>query len=209
MAITDTDQLTEIGLLLHEDPVAWSNGLWSLTEVLGYWNQRQYRFLKETQILAAWTTIPWTPAVPEQPLPVDWIVSIAAAWRDYVSGTSFVLPSSDQFETDHLNRLAMTTPARRPQAYRDSDIETLTVAVAPPPANPGALELIYVALSDLLDGSGVLFTIPDEWVPYLKYGVLADMLGKDGRGQDLLRSRYCEQRFAEGLALAQALLGGF
>lgn len=209
MSVTDLDQLTELGLVLHEDPALWANGLWTLAEVLGYYNQRQYRFLKETKILAAWTTITWIPGVPEQPLPDDWIVSIAAAWRDLASGTSFVLPSSDQFETDHLNRLAMTTTARKPQAYRDSDTESLTLAVAPPPANPGAVELLYVALSELLDGSGVYFTIPDEWVPYLKYGVLADMLGKDGRGQDLLRARYAEQRFAEGVALAQALLEGF
>jgi len=209
MSVLDTDQLTELGLILHEDPVAWSNGLWTLAEVLGYFNQRQYRFLKETQILVSWTTIPWVPAVPEQPLPDDWIVSVAAAWRDFASNTSTVLPSSDQFETDHLNRLAMTTPVRKPQAYRDSDVETLTIAVAPPPIRPGALELLYVALSDLLDGTGVYFTVPDEWVPYLKYGVLADMLGKDGRGQDLLRARYAEQRYTEGIVLAQALLEGF
>lgn len=209
MAVTDTDQLTELGLVLHEDPALWANQLWTLPEVLGYLNQRQYRFLKETALLASWTTIPWIPGQPQMDLPPDWIVTIAAAWKDALTGISKVLPASDQFELDHLSRAAALTPGVKPQGYRDSDTQTLSIAVGPAPANPGALELLYVALSDVLDGSGVLFTVPDEWVPYIKYGALADMLGKDGRGQDLLRSRYAEQRFAEGIALARALLEGF
>ena len=68
--------------------------------------------------------------------------------------------------------------------------------------------MIYVALSQILDGTGQQFDIPDDWVPYLKYGVYADMLGKQGRGQDLLRAKYCDQRYQEGIALAQALLNG-
>ena len=66
-----------------------------------------------------------------------------------------------------------------------------------------------VSLSDLLDGTGVLFNIPDDFVPYIKYGVYADMLGKTGRGQDLLRARYSEQRFQEGVVLTKALLEGW
>ena len=58
-------------------------------------------------------------------------------------------------------------------------------------------------------GSGIPLLVADAWAPYLKYGVLADMFSKDGRGQDLLRARYCEQRFAEGIALASVLVDGF
>src|ERR1019366_1420014 len=208
MAITDLDQLTELQLALQED-ATFSNGLWTLAEVVGYFNQRQYRFLKETGIIAAWAVIPWIPQETTQPLPPDWIAPLAVLWQDLATGTYSPLPPSDTWELDHLDVHGASTPASLPQAYRDGTLETLTIAVGPAPAAPGALELIYVGLSDLLDGLGTYFTIPDEWVPYIKYGVYADMLGKDGRGQDLLRARYATVRYQEGLALATALLEGF
>lgn len=216
MAVSDIDQLTEIQLVLQEDDL-FSNGLWTLQEVITYFNQRQYRFLFETKVLAAHATIGWTPGEPEQPLPPDWIASIAALWHDLASGRYFPLPEADRFQTDHLFGPTAVATTGRPQAYLDADTtDTLTIAVAPAPAAPGAVDLLYVALSEPLDedavdcsGPGELFTVPDEFVPYLKYGVLADMLSKEGRGQDLLRARYCEQRFTEGITLAQTLLEGF
>ncbi len=97
-----------------------------------------------------------------------------------------------------------------PQAYREVDTTaTLTVGVTPAPASPGELGLLYVSLSEILEGTGQIFDVPDEFVPYLKYGVYADMLGKDGRGQDLTRSRYAEQRYQEGIVLAQSILQGY
>ena len=208
MSVTDTDQLTELQLALQED-ATFSNGLWTPVEVLGYFNQRQYRFLKETGIIAAWAVIPWIPQETTQPLPPDWIATLAVLWQDLTTGIYTPLPPSDTWELDHVAVTGASTSAALPQAYRDGTLETLTLAVGPAPAAPGALELLYVGLSDLLDGLGTYFTIPDEWVPYIKYGVYADMLGKDGRGQDLLRARYAEVRYQEGLALAAALLEGF
>ena len=87
MSVTDLDLLGEIQLVLQED-ATFSNGLWSLTEVIGYFNQRQYRFLFETKILAAGATIGWVPSVPQQPLPTDWITTIAAMWHDFWTGVA-------------------------------------------------------------------------------------------------------------------------
>lgn len=207
MAVTDLTLLAEIQATLQEDPT-FSNGLWTLPEVLGYLNQRQNRFLKESRILGAQVSIPWTPQVVAQPLPDNWITTLGVLWHDFLSATWTPLPRSDQWELDHVGDYPLTTNAI-PAAYRDGDVDTLTLAVGPAPSNPGELDLLYVPLGHLLDGLGSLFDLPDEWVPYVKYGVLADMLGKDGRGQDLLRARYAEVRFTEGVALAEALLKGW
>lgn len=209
MATTDQDLLTEIQLVLQEDGT-FSNGLWSLAEVLGYFNQRQYRFLFETKILAGYVDIPWIPGVPEQPLPADWIDTILAGWHDFATNTWTPLPGSDLFEMSHIRGPEGSISPGFPQSYRESDTPgTLTAAVSPAPLAPGELCLVYVPLSEILDGTGQLFDIPDDWVPYIKYGTYADMLGKDGRGQDLLRARYAEQRYMEGVALAQSLLQGW
>jgi len=209
MSVTDLDQLQEIQLVLQEDG-SFSNGLWTLEEVLGYFNQRQYRFLAETKIIAAQATLPWIPGVEQLALPEDWIATIGAGWHDLVSGEVIPLPKADSFEMDRLLGPTVAITQALPQAYREADTtETLTIAVAPAPAAPGELGLLYVSLSDVLDGQGTLFNIPDDWVPYIKYGVYADMLGKTGRGQDLLRARYAEQRYEEGITLTQSLLQGW
>ena len=211
MSITDLDQLTEIQLTLQEDGT-FSNGLWTLAEVLGYFNQRQYRFLFETKILAASGLIVWNPGQEQMPLPDDWIVTISASWQRFDTGEWSPLPRSDRFERDHLlGPLAATaTSTALPQAFREGDVtETLSIAVSPAPSQPGQVGLLYVSLSEILDGQGQIFDVPDDWVPYLKYGVYSDMLGKTGRGQDLLRARYAEQRFQEGVVLAQSLLQGW
>lgn len=206
--VTDADLIEGIQLLLQED-ATFSNGLWTLAEVLGYLNQRQHRFLKETQITAAWRTLGWTPHESEGPLPEDWIVTIAAAWHDFPGDVYTPLAPGDQFQVQQMLSPAEMVTTDVPLLYRDSDTPALTLGLAPAPNHAGELWLLYVALGETLDNSGVIFTVPDDFVPYLAFGVLADMLGKDGRGQDLLRARYAEARYAEGVALAHALLEGF
>src|ERR1700682_444182 len=101
MAITALDQLGEIQATLQEDGT-FSNGLWTLAEVVGYFNQRQYRFLFETKILAAIATLGWTPEEEQHALPDDWIATIAATWWDFASDEIFPLPRTDRFEMDRL-----------------------------------------------------------------------------------------------------------
>lgn len=50
---------------------------------------------------------------------------------------------------------------------------------------------------------------PDDFCPAIKYGVMADMLSKVGRGQDLVRAAYCESRYQEGLEAANIILAGW
>jgi hypothetical protein len=209
MSVTDTDVLTEVQLTLQED-ATFSNGLWSLAEVIAYFNQRQYRFLFETKVVAAVADLPWTPGTPQQDLPTDFIAMIAAGWIDLEASRWYPLPASDRFETDHIRSPEETTTPGPPMAHRTLDTtDTLTVAIDPIPIAPGTFTMTYVALSEVLDGLGTYFTIPDDWTVYLKYGVYADMLSKIGRGQDLTRARYCEQRYQEGIILAQVLLQGW
>jgi|SRR5665213_204103 len=203
----DTDAVGEITQAVIEEPT-FASGLWTEAEILTYMNLRQYRFLKATRVIAATAIVPWVPGQPEHDLPADWIDTVTARWHSFADETWVPIPASDSFELDHLTPETALT-VLPPQGYRDSDLETLRIALGPAPTAPGELEIVYVALSPLLDGSGIPFEIPDMFGPYLKYGVLADMLAKEGRGQDLLRARYCEQRFEEGLALASALLDGF
>lgn len=203
----DTEVMTELANATIED-VAFASGLWTIAEILTYMNQRQQRFLKATRVTAATAIVAWVPGQPEAALPTDWIDTICGRWHSFADEKWFPIPQSDSFELDHLTPDTALT-VNPPQGMRASDLETLRVVLGPPPTAPGELEIVYVALAVALDNSGIRFEVPDALVPYLKYGVLADMLSKAGRGQDLLRARYCEQRFEEGIALASSLLDGW
>jgi hypothetical protein len=90
----------------------------------------------------------------------------------------------------------------------DSETPTLQVQLAPAPTGAGTLSLYYISVGNTLDGTGEIFNTPDEFVPFLKYGVLADMLMKLGRVQDGVRAGYCENRFQEGIELAKSWISG-
>jgi hypothetical protein len=206
--MTPSEVLTEIQYGVIEN-AAFSSGLWTLAEVLTYMELRQQRFLKATRVTAAVAIIPWVPGQPEAPLPIDHIDSICARWHSFADEQWFPIPQSDAFELDHVSPDTALT-VHPPQGFRLSDLETLRIALGPAPTAPGELELVYVALAEsILADTSIPFEVPDALGPYLKYGVLADMLAKEGRGQDLLRARYCEQRWEEGVALASSLLDGW
>lgn len=70
---------------------------------------------------------------------------------------------------------------------------------------PGQYELLTV------QGLGLASTlnIPDDWAWVIKWGALADLLGRESNAKDLLRAKYAEQRYLQGMSLlarAPALL---
>ena len=66
-----------------------------------------------------------------------------------------------------------------------------------------------MALSGLLTGLGVKFTVPDECVPAIKWGVIADMLSKIGRAHDPERAAWAEQQYQEGVEATKIILRGW
>jgi hypothetical protein len=55
------------------------------------------------------------------------------------------------------------------------------------------------ALTDYIE------VVPDSFVHYLKYGILAAVFSSDGEMKDDLRARYCQSRWEEGVGLASAV----
>lgn len=95
-----------------------------------------------------------------------------------------------------------------PFAYFEYPNESLKLRVFPTPVNgvPLTLSVIVVPVHGELSGCDAL-PIPAPFVPYVKYGVLADLLAKEGEANDPQRAMYCENRWMEGVELAKALLG--
>ena len=214
MATTDQQLFSEIQFATIEPTqdggVTWTSGLWSAVEVLDYANQRQYRFMKDTLLMMAYARIDVPIGEQVHALPPDWIVTYDAAWLDVATGKVTELPRSGTWEIDHTNKNWATVQSSRPLLYNDAELAaSLNFQTMPVCSVAGQVQLLYVSLTAVLTGAGEIFTVPDEFIPGIKYGILADMFRKVGRGQDLERADYCEARYDEAVEAAKMILNGW
>jgi hypothetical protein len=207
--ITDRAVMEEIQYTMIEPPdlgQTWPSGLWTTAEVVGYLNQRQYRFLKDTHLQIGTANIPAVAGTLRYTLPDDWIATARVVWIA-LDGSTKELARSDTWEMDH-GIPTWPTVSGTPKVYTDGNVPGLTLQIAPVPDANGTLQIYYVPYSALLDASGELMTVPDECVPAIKYGAMADMFGKVGRATDP-RSEYCQNRYKLGIDVANLLLRGW
>lgn len=211
MSVTDADLLQEIQFAVIEPPdggVTWPSGLWSSAEVLAYLNLRQDQLLKETLLLVGQETeITVAEGVTRLDLPFDWLRTIRVLWLGD-DGTVRPLHRTDSFAAD-AGLSGWNTVEGLPSFYMDEEAGTLTIQIAPPPAGSGKLDLFYIPLGDPLTLAPDILNVPDECAWILKYGVLADMLGKDGEGRDVARAEYAQQRYDMGVEAVKMLMQGW
>lgn len=206
MAVTDRQLLEQLQRLLIEAPdlgASWPSGLWTVAEVIGYANNRQDRFLKETLLITSWLSMPISPQQSQQDLPDGWLATRNAFLTE--AGQTLPLSPLGRREADNMLP-GWETNYDRPIGYLTEEWATRQIALVPAPLTGGVLHLFAALVGMVLDGSGMPLSVPDECEPYLMYGVLADMFGKQGRAYDQPRAAYCEARYDEGVQLTQALL---
>lgn len=207
MAVTDADQLAEIVWRLVEDPTL-ASGLWTLTEIAGLFNQRQNRFNRDTYLMLAQIPIAATNGVASYDLPDDWIATQRVTWKSAGGTAISPIDRGDRFSAAALGTVGTT----RPILYDDHDAGSRTIELFSTPLVDGTIGLTYASIMEILNFNPAnpdIFDIPDDFVPYVMYGVLEDLLSKDGRGRDLQRAAYCRARYEEGVAMAAIFLGGF
>lgn len=117
----------------------------------------------------------------------------AWAWQSFESGYTVAATGTPA-------TYALTT---QPQFAFDVDVQ---------PNVAGSYELLTIQSATVPNTStsaDSLF-LPDDWGWLLKWGALADLLGRESNAKDLLRAKYAEGRYRQGMALlaaAPALLG--
>ena len=178
-----------------------------MDEVVSYLNQRQNQFLKDTHCQFGIANIPATQGVSKYDLPDDWINTIRVLWISE-DGITKELPRSDTWEADH-GIPSWTYEEGTPLIFDDGGTKPISIEIMPTPDADGIIQIHYVPYAALLDGTGELMTLPDEFIPSVKYGTISDMLNKVGRGSDAPRAKYCEQRYQLGCEIARLLVEGF
>lgn len=212
MAITDQQVLGEIQDHLLEpnnSGASWASNKWTFDEVVALADSREKQFVKESGILlkhAALSVV--LPQVTRHALPDDWIATQRAVWVSVASAYTEI-PRSDTWES--TNSIAQWTfnAVYVPQLYTDGESQTLTLMTMPPVDASGQIQILYVYLSATLTGLGVNFTVPDEFVPCIKWGIMEDMLSKVGRAMDPIRAAYCGARYREGVEAARIMIAGW
>lgn len=209
MAVSDQTILSQIQRVTLENTgdggVQWPSGMWTQAEVLGYLNQRQNRFLAYTALMWTVRAAGVTTGQAEQAAPTDWAATIFLAYGTS-TGEYSELPRLSVQELDYWQPTWPGASSLLPKGYYETEGETLTTYLAPIPTDVGSvLERYYVALGTTLTAAGVSFSVPDEFVATIKYGVLADMFRKVGQAQNLTLSQRCEQRWREGVELGRLI----
>lgn len=209
MAITDQTVMAEMQRVtlesLGDGGVSWPSGMWTQAEVLGYLNQRQNRWLAATGLLWTQTLTAVTPNQAQQNAPSNWLATVFMAFCN-ANGCFQELPKVDTHELDLRYVGWPITSSDRPYGYYETEGETLSTYLAPiPSAFITQLEWYYVALGTNLTAAGAVFTVPDEFVPSIKYGALADMFSKVGPAANPILAQACEERWNEGVALGKLI----
>lgn len=186
---------------------SFGSGLWTITEVVNYINLRTYRFLLESGLLQRRTTLAAIAGTPEVDLPTDLIDIKRVAWITQ-AGAIGELPREDLEQVDAwIPDWETTGASAAPSVYAQAPEPSLQIRLVPVTTQDGTVDLTYVARPPAMTNNCDIFPLPDEWVPYVKYGVLADMWSKEGEANDPERAAYAEQRYGEGVALARLFLG--
>jgi len=209
MSFTDQQVMTQLQYTVIEDPdggQTWASGLWDMDEVIAYLNDRQNQFLKDTHFQFGIALIDAVQGTYIYDLPDDWINTIRVLWIN-AAGETKELTRSDIWEADY-GMPNWSVVQGIPNIFYDGD-KPITLRVMPVPSENATIQIHYVPYAALLDGSGELMTLPDEFVPSIKYGALADMFSKVGRAADPVRAEYCAKRYRMGVEIARLLVKGF
>ena len=209
MSVLDTAVLNEIQYHVIETPnsgASWTS-LWTQAEILNYFNERQTRLLKDTQVVLTRVSL-WTiPNVTRHPLPADWLTTSRVAWQTS-PGAYSPIPRATGYESDLADSAWDYDHVRIPTAYTEVDTPNLQIQLQPASFDNGLIDLLYTAVGTTLTAAGVALVVPDDAVWIVKWGVVADMLWKLGHAHDPARAAYAEARYTMGVALLRSILEG-
>lgn len=132
----------------------------------------------------------------------DTIIDIVRVTFTPDDGIENVLNRSDEAEIDYFDSNSLYV-SLIPNFYTSSLDKTKVLNIYPAPSVHGKLRLLFVGNRNKtipLEATTDI-KLPNNLIPYLKYGVEADIFGKEGVTQDLARAAYCIKRWEEGIMI--------
>lgn len=185
--------------------VTWS--VWTFAQVINYLNERLSRFELETGLIKSVVAIPVISGDSTIDLPSNLVDLYRLTWEDSVTAPSALLVV-DEHAMDNGSPGWQVAANSTPWAYIEDPMDPLTIQLVPTPNLDGTLKVYMAYDIGIMAGSvGEILPLPNCFTPYIKYGVMADMLSAEGEPRDPERASYCENRYKEGVQIARMLLG--
>lgn len=209
-SVTVADVVQQIQRHLLEPPgLSWTGtDQFTLDDVLSALLRRRDQFRLETGLVQQWVRYPIAPP-PDGRVPLDEAVMTVrrGAWQR-TDGTVIPLLREDVWTANHYAPDWVQRPMRPPAdpvTYSVGETPPLVLQVVPPPLDTGILDLVVVTRGPKLTLVPLtVLGVPDDWAWVVKFGALADLLGKDGLALDVTRGAYCEARWQQGVTAAKA-----
>ena len=207
--LTDQSLMSDLQYALMEPatPTAWSGTeMFTLAGITSSMQRIRDRLLAESGVVLTERTV-----TPSQPPPLekidlpDTVIDVRrAVWNRSIDFQRFILFRDDEHSLS-AGAASWSYDAHVPVAYTLLGESPLRMLFAPTANAVGTFELLTVETGASLDttGSGVALGIPDDLGWVVKWGVLAELLGREGRAYDPLRSQYAEKRYRQGIELAR------
>lgn len=206
-------------------PAPLLTSMFSKQAILDAVDRVQQHFLLDTGMIVTRTTIPGLANVSKYDTPINSIRPRRVAWTmpnpnagwdlqpwdsGPWNGAANVTAALEQVDTWELDNGAEQWPSQQstPIAWYENQLAQQRIAISPAPSTNGTVGLLYIALAAVVTGAGVPLAVPDDWTPYILWGVLDELLGSDGAAYDPVRAQYCGRRYSEGVELARIVLGG-
>ena len=118
--------------------------------------------------------------------------------------TGYVMWPEDTWAMASFDYNWTQNPPGNPSTYLMSTEPPLSFDVNCPPQSAGQYELLTVEAGGTLTyGLPKTLNIPDDWTWVIKWGALADLMGRQANAADPTRQVYAEQRYKMGLMLLE------
>lgn len=202
--VTDKDLAARIQYHLLEPATgsSWTGSeQFTYTDVIGALQRRRDALLIETGAVITHTTQALGAGSQTFTVPDTTLAIRRLAWTSARGVTWPVYP--EDINSQRSYGTGFLTTQGIPATYSSSSAQPLTYVIAPPPNEPGTLDMLLVQSGAALTGTGIPLGIPDDMSSIVKWGALADILGKEGPAQDLARSYFCERRWKLGIEAAK------
>jgi hypothetical protein len=181
------------------DGTAWvGTEMFSLNDLTQAVYRRVNRFLEETGQIVTRATQVVSAGEGIVELNQNIIDVRRAAWTT-IEGVTTTLWRSSEYVADSQFNDWNVSPGT-PEAYSLAVRPVTTLQLIPAPIDNGTLDLLTVDTS-------IVTSVPifNDFGWVIKWGAMADLLGQEGEANDPERSKYCEQRWAEGVQLAKIM----
>lgn len=206
--LTDTDlyNIIEYHLLEPATGATWTGtSQFSISDLSQALQRRRDEMIQMTACnLGFFGNIPSTPNVQRGAYPFDVLEPIRQRFIPAPTlGAAITLSREDTIAYDNFS------------PFHNQSVglpTTFSVITEPPkqfdvdigPNVPGSYDLVAVQQgSPFNPPGGVPLGVPDDWAWVIKWGALADLLGRDSEATDRERAAYCLRRYSDGLKIMQ------